>query len=65
MTGKKINIMSSIVTQDIETIALALRKEIGALEGKDRLFPRLGFLESYFLAVLARLNNTQFKNPVR
>lgn len=58
--------MSSIVAQDIKTIADALRKEIGALSGKTILISGgSGFLGSYFLAVLARLNSTEFKKPCK
>ena len=59
-------IMSTIVTQDIKTIADALQKEVGVLEGKTVLISGgSGFLGSYFLAVLARLNSTEFKKPCK
>ena len=58
--------MSTIVTQDVETIVEALRKKIGALEGKTVLISGgSGFLGSHFLAVLARLNKTIFKKPCK
>ncbi len=58
--------MSTIISQDIETIAHSLRKEIGVLEGKTILISGgSGFLGSYFLAVLARLNSTLFKKPCK
>ena len=58
--------MSTIVTEDIETIAMGIRKEIGVLEGKTILISGgSGFLGSHFLAVLARLNKTVFKKPCK
>lgn len=58
--------MSTIVTQDVETIVTALKKEAGALEGKTILISGgSGFLGSHFLSVLARLNKNVFTKPCK
>lgn len=58
--------MSKIVAQDVARIIAALKKEIGALEGKTVFISGgSGFLGSHFLAVLARLNKSVLKKPCR
>jgi len=58
--------MSPIVTEDIKTIATALKKEVSALEGRTVLISGgSGFLGNYFLAVLAYLNTHAFKKPCK
>lgn len=58
--------MSAIVEEDIKTIVKALAREAKVLEGKTVLISGgSGFLGSYFLAVLAQLNQTIFKKPCR
>lgn len=58
--------MSTIVEEDIKTIVRTLGDEVRALEGKTVLISGgSGFLGSYFLAVLARLNKTVFKKPCK
>lgn len=58
--------MSNIVAQDIASIIAALKKEVPALEGKTVLISGgSGFLGSYFLAVLARLNACVFRKPCK
>lgn len=58
--------ISSIVEDDIETIASSLGSSVKALEGKTVLISGgSGFLGSHFLAVLARLNRDILKKPCR
>ncbi len=55
---------STIIQEDIETIAQSLGREIRALEGKTILISgSSGFLGSYFSVLLQYLNKTVFKKP--
>jgi len=57
---------SKIASEDIDSIIEAIKKESKKLEGSTVLISGgAGFLGSYFIAVIDRLNKTSFKKPCK